>query len=80
MRVDKRASFEPVRTGIAIAIALRKLFGEQWNAARLHRMIGDPVVTAAILKPSRLAEVEALFKDDLDAFRPKRLKYLLYPP
>ena len=80
VRVDKRASFEPVRTGIAIAIALRKLFGEQWNAARLHRMIGDPVVTAAILKPSRLAEVEALFKDDLDAFRPKRLKYLLYPP
>ena len=43
-------------------------------------MIGDPVVTAAILKPSRLAEVEALFKDDLDAFRAKRQKYLLYPP
>ena len=52
----------------------------QWNADRLHRMIGDPVVTAAILKPSRLAEVEALFKDDLDAFRAKRQKYLLYPP
>jgi len=80
LRVDNRATFEPVRTGIAIAIALRKLYREPWNAARLHRMIGDPVVTAAILKPSRLAEVEALFKDDLDAFRAKRLKYLLYPP
>ena len=80
LRVDSRASFEPVRTGIAIAIALRKLFREQWNASRLHRMIGDPVVTAAILKPSSLAEIEALFKDDLDAFRAKRRKYLLYPP
>jgi uncharacterized protein YbbC (DUF1343 family) len=80
LRVDNRAAFEPVRTGIAIAIALRKLFRAQWNADRLHRMIGDPVVTAAILKPSRLAEVEALFKDDLDAFRTKRQKYLLYPP
>ncbi len=80
LHVDDRASFEPVRTGIAIAIALRQLYREQWNAARLHRMIGDPVVTAAILKPSRLAEVESLFKDDLDAFRAKRQKYLLYPP
>jgi Uncharacterized protein conserved in bacteria len=80
LRVDSRATFEPVRTGIAIAIALRKLYREQWNAARLHRMIGDPAVSAAILKPSRLAEIEALFKDDLDAFRAKRLKYLLYPP
>jgi uncharacterized protein YbbC (DUF1343 family) len=80
LRVDNRASLEPVRTGIAIAIALRKLYREQWNAARLHRMIGDPAVTAAILKPSHLAEVEALFKDDLDAFRAKRQKYLLYPP
>jgi hypothetical protein len=65
---------------IAIAIALRKLYREQWNAARLHRMIGDPVVTAAILKPSSLGEVEALFKDDLDVFRAKRQKYLFYPP
>ena len=80
LHVDSRASFEPVRTGIAIAIALRKLYREQWNADRLHRMIGDPVVTAAILKPSHLAEVEALFKDGLDAFRAKRQKYLLYPP
>jgi uncharacterized protein YbbC (DUF1343 family) len=80
LHVDNRLNFDPVRTGIAIAIALRQLFRDQWNATRLHRMIGDPVVTAAILKPSRLAEVEALFKDDLDAFRAKRLKYLLYPP
>jgi uncharacterized protein YbbC (DUF1343 family) len=80
LRVDSRATFEPVRTGIAIAIALRKLFREQWNASRLHRMIGDPAVAEAILKPRRLAEVEALFQDDLDAFRAKRQKYLLYPP
>jgi uncharacterized protein YbbC (DUF1343 family) len=79
LRVESRATFEPVRTGIAIAIALRKLFRGHWDATRLHKMMGDPAVAAAIIEPRRLSEIEALFKDDLDAFRAKRLKYLLYP-
>jgi uncharacterized protein YbbC (DUF1343 family) len=79
LRVEDRASFEPVRTGLAIAIALRRLFRSDWDSTRLHRAIGDPAVSEAILKPRHLAEVEALFKDDLAAFRAKRLKYLLYP-
>jgi hypothetical protein len=65
---------------MAISIALRQLFGHAWDSGRLHKMIGDPAVAAAILKPRRLPDIEALFKDDLDAFRAKRLKYLLYPP
>jgi len=80
LRVENRTTFEPVRAGIAIAIALRKLFRNDWDCARLHKMIGDPDVAAAICEPRRLAEVEALFRDELDAFRAKRLKYLLYPP
>jgi hypothetical protein len=43
-------------------------------------MLGDPVVAQAILDLRSLPEIEALFKDDLDAFRIKRAKYLLYPP
>jgi uncharacterized protein YbbC (DUF1343 family) len=80
LRVESRTIFEPVRAGIALAIALRKLFRNDWDCARLHKMIGDPAVAAAIREPRRLPEVEALFQDDLDAFRAKRLKYLLYPP
>jgi uncharacterized protein YbbC (DUF1343 family) len=77
--VEDRASFEPVRTGLAIAIALRRLFRSDWDSTRLHRAIGDPAVAQAILKPRRLVEVEVLFKNDLAAFCAKRLKYLLYP-
>ena len=80
LRVHDRSTFEPVRTGMAIALALRKLFGDNWDARRLHRIIGDPAVAEAILKSRRLPEIEAFFKNDLDAFRAKRLKYLLYPP
>jgi uncharacterized protein YbbC (DUF1343 family) len=80
LRVADRAVFEPVRTGLAIALALRKLYGKDWDGARLRRMVGDPMVAQAILDRRPLVEVEALYKDDLDAFRAKRAKYLLYPP
>jgi len=78
LRVEDRAVFEPVRTGIAIALALRKQFRRDWAAERLRGMIGDPAVTAAILDGKDLAGIEALYKTDLDAFRAKRTKYLLY--
>jgi len=78
LSVSNRALFEPVRTGLAMALALRKLHGKDWDAARLRRMVGDPVVAQAILDGRLLSKVEALFKDDLDAFRAKRAKYLLY--
>jgi len=80
LRVGDRAAFEPVRTGMAIAIALRRLFGDNWDGKRLHKMVGDPAIAEAILKLRRLPEIEATFKADLDAFRAKRMKYLLYPP
>ncbi len=41
-------------------------------------MIGDPAVTAAILDGKALADIEALYKADLEAFVSKRAKYLLY--
>ncbi|MBN2573649.1 MAG: DUF1343 domain-containing protein [Deltaproteobacteria bacterium] len=80
VRVTNRTAFEPVRTGIAIALALRKLFPAAWNTARLRGMLGDPEVATAIVAGRRLPEIEALWQSDLDKFRAKRLKYLLYPP
>jgi uncharacterized protein YbbC (DUF1343 family) len=80
MRLEKRAVLEPVRTGLAMALALRKLHGKDWDSARLRRMLGDPAVAQAVVDGRPLSEIEALFKDDLEAFRAKRAKYLLYPP
>jgi uncharacterized protein YbbC (DUF1343 family) len=80
VRVVNRTDFEPVRTGIAIAISLRKLFRNDWDASRIRRMLGDPDVAAAVSEGRGLADIEALYKVDLDAFRIKRMKYLLYPP
>jgi uncharacterized protein YbbC (DUF1343 family) len=78
LHVDDRAAFDPVRTGLAMALALRKLYGKDWDGTRLRRMVGDPAVAQALLDRRPLPEVEAMFKIDLDAFRAKRAKYLLY--
>jgi uncharacterized protein YbbC (DUF1343 family) len=80
LRVSDRAAFEPVRTGIAIAQGLRKLYRSAWNGARISGMLGDSAVAAAVLDGRPLTEVEALWKRDLEAFQAKRRKYLLYPP
>jgi len=79
LRVTDRALFEPVRTGIALALSLRRLHPAQWKTARLHEIIGQPAVTQAILALRPLSEIEALYADELEAFRSKRQKYLLYP-
>jgi uncharacterized protein YbbC (DUF1343 family) len=79
LRVTDRALFEPVRTGIALALSLRRLHRAQWKTTRLHEIIGQPAVTSAILALRPLSEIEALYEDELEAFRSKRQKYLLYP-
>ena len=80
LRLVNRAVFDPIRTGLAMALALRKLHGKDWDSTRLRRMLGDPTVAQAVVKGRALSEIEALFRDDLEAFRAKRAKYLLYPP
>jgi hypothetical protein len=68
-----------VRTGIALALSLRSLHRARWQTARFHEIIGQPAVTRAILALRPLSEIEGSYKADLEAFRAKRQKYLLYP-
>jgi uncharacterized protein YbbC (DUF1343 family) len=80
VRVTDRTSFEPVRTGITIAAILHKLYRSAWSGERMRGMLGDPEVAAALLDGRPPSEIEALWQHDLDSFRSKRLKYLLYAP
>jgi uncharacterized protein YbbC (DUF1343 family) len=79
LEVTGRDVFEPVRTGIAIALALRGLYPDAWHPDKLNQIIGNAAVTDAILSLRPLEEIEALWSSDLAAFRQKREKYLLYP-
>jgi len=76
--VTDRATFEPVRTGVAIALELRRRYPEAWHPERLDDLLGNAEVTRAILDLRPLDEIQDLWRADLQAFRVKRDKYLLY--
>lgn len=77
--VTNRDLFEPVRTGLAMAAALRALYPREWNFADLNKLVADRRVLDAIDAKRPLSEIEGLWADDLRVFRARREKYLLYP-
>ncbi len=79
MQIEDRGQLQPVRTGLEVALALRRLFPEQWNAQPYLRLLGNQKVYEAILAGKSYEEIEPLFQPDVEAFRSRRSKYLLYP-
>jgi uncharacterized protein YbbC (DUF1343 family) len=76
--VRDRARFEPVRTGLAIARALRRLHPHDWDSARLEGLVGDEAVVKAVDAGLPLAAIVDTYKAGLAAFVNRREKYLLY--
>jgi uncharacterized protein YbbC (DUF1343 family) len=78
--VRDRSQFEPVRTGLGIARALRRLYPRDWEFAKLDRLLVEPSVMKAIDTGAPLATVVETYRTQLEAFTSKREKYLLYGP
>jgi uncharacterized protein YbbC (DUF1343 family) len=77
--VTDRARFEPVRTGIALAMDLRALHAKDWHFDDVNRLLANRTALDAIAQNKTISEIEATWERDLVAFRAKRDKYLLYP-
>jgi len=73
------ASFEPVGTGIAIALSLRNLYRDVWKPDGFLKMIADDATAQAVLDGRSLGEIEALWQGELREFRGVRAKSLIYP-
>ncbi|WP_394847781.1 DUF1343 domain-containing protein [Pendulispora brunnea] len=78
LTVRQRASFEPVHAGLAIAAALRALYPKEWHFGDLDKLVADRRVLEALDARRPLGEVEAIWAGELEAFKAKRAKYLLY--
>jgi uncharacterized protein YbbC (DUF1343 family) len=76
--VTDRAQFEPVRTGLAIARSLRRVYRRDWEFDKLDRLVGDQEVVKAIDAGLPLASIVDAYRAKLAAFTSKREKYLLY--
>jgi uncharacterized protein YbbC (DUF1343 family)/CubicO group peptidase (beta-lactamase class C family) len=76
--VDDWESFEPVRTGIAIAVELHRLYPNEWTVDRYNRLLANASTLSALKAGKAAEEVEGGWRQNLDAFKARRQKYLLY--
>lgn len=80
VKVTNRNTFAPVRTGIAIVKTMYELYPDslKFREQRFDRLAGTPLVREMILAGKSIAEIEALWKDEVKQFALKRSKALLY--
>ena len=77
--VTHRDRFEPVRTGLAVALTLRKLYPEKWDRSNLNRLLGDAQTLAAIESAMPLNQVMQMHAAELREFESRSRAYLIYP-
>jgi uncharacterized protein YbbC (DUF1343 family) len=76
--VVDRNVFRSVEVGLAIAVALRKLYPDHWNVQELDRLLRNQAVSDAILRGDDLAKLRSLAEKGLMEFRTRRESLLLY--
>lgn len=76
--VTDRATFEPIRTGVAIAIALTTAYPMTWRIEKMDGLLGDARTLDAIRSKRPLDEIVRSWDEGLAAFKAKRSGFLLY--
>ena len=71
--------FDPLDLGIGLACTLRRLYPETWKPEGFLKMLADRPSYQAVLDGKPIAQVKAVWRGELAAFRAIRSKYLLYP-
>ncbi len=76
--VDRRRC-RPVEVGLQIAATLRKLYPNDWETARLNRLLISKKVFDAVVDGRDAKSLHSLYQDDLQRFMKRRAKFLIYP-
>ncbi|UQA62610.1 exo-beta-N-acetylmuramidase NamZ domain-containing protein [Polyangium aurulentum] len=69
---------EPVRLGLAVARALRRLHATEWQPGGVMTLLGNRRVFDAIVRDASVPEMMALYEGELRAFVERRRAFLLY--
>jgi uncharacterized protein YbbC (DUF1343 family) len=77
--VDDWKTFQPVATGLRIAFELRRLYPDDWNVKGYDRLLVHQKTWSALSELQSPAEIEKSWEADLNAFKERRAKHLLYP-
>jgi uncharacterized protein YbbC (DUF1343 family) len=77
--VDDWSAFRPVRTGLALACALRRLYPDAWQTDRFDVLLGHKTTLEGVRRGASWRDLEQGWQADLERFRQARRAYLLYP-
>lgn len=76
--VTNRETFRPVMTGVAMAIALRKVASKTWEMSKWQTLLCHKATFDAVEQGASLSDVTKLWEPDLQHFKNERKKVLLY--
>lgn len=77
--ITDRASFDPLRLGLEIAVALRRLYPDQWQVDKIDRLLASRQTLAAIESATPAAEIQASLAPAVEEFLSRRKQFLIYP-
>jgi len=76
--VTNRSLFKAVRAGLEIAVALRRLYPQEWKVDDLTRLVANADTLERIKRGDEPSSIAASWQNDLEAFRRARSRVLLY--
>lgn len=78
--VTNRNRFQPYHTGIHIVNTIHRMYPDslEWRVQHFDRLCGTASIRKAIINGTDLERLFAAWQDQIDAFREKRKKYLIY--
>jgi uncharacterized protein YbbC (DUF1343 family) len=76
--ITDRKVFEPVLTGLEIAVQLLKLFPKDFSTERFNRLLANQKVFDAFRRGSDARALRQIWQNELAGFRAIRGRYLLY--
>jgi uncharacterized protein YbbC (DUF1343 family) len=77
--IDDRAKLRSVTVGMNIATVLKKQYPTAWETKRYDTLLVHKLTFDGVAAGQSAKELEASWTKDLDAFRIRRTKVLLYP-
>jgi uncharacterized protein YbbC (DUF1343 family)/CubicO group peptidase (beta-lactamase class C family) len=76
--ITSRERFKSVKTGMEIALALRKLFSNEWKTDNYNRLLANSETFEMVKRGETLAAIENAWQKKLDEFKARRAQFLLY--
>ena len=76
--ITERDAFDPLATGLELALALRILYGEHWETKSLNRLLSHQQTYESIKAGASVQDIRSAYNNELQDFQQRRKAFLLY--